>query len=464
MPIVPILCAVLLLGGIAALAMSGKTWRWYHITITAFVMLLSLVMFYLAARVLKVQVAWRTEIRAYEKAIAQEQDNEKKILAGGDDAEGKPHIPLVQLKNDVAKYLQGRGRVWDHVVRAGAGAIGRDGTINATTEHPEGLEKNLVVWVYDEGPADGKNALLGQFEVSEINGNNVKLIPALKLRPAELARIAKPNNAPLVLYEIMPTDSPELNDEIAKAFPGTVPAAVKSEYEKDGKPPEANARPDRIWVRVKALKEFAVPLSSAEAKELQARKTTPPAETDVVANELKIAEGTVLLLDPVSAGKLMQSGDVEVAKSTEAEPAGDDPAAPAAKAPSEKVYVRELRDYAQLYRDLNLQIEDLLRSFTEVDNQNKTVVDATAKVAKDTAFREKEKVALIADRDHFVADLMVIRKHVTALSELLTKTKAQIKSMIAANRELSNQMAKLMRDAADRINRQTATAAAGTAQ
>jgi hypothetical protein len=284
------------------------------------------------------------------------------------------------------------------------------------------------------------------------------------LRAAELARIAKPNNAPLVLYEIMPTDSPELNDEIAKAFPGTVPAAVKSEYEKDGKPPEANARPDRIWVRVKALKEFDVPLSSAEAKELQARKTTPPAETDVVTNVLKIAEGTVLVLDPISAGKLIESGDVEVAKSTEAEPAGDDPAAPAAKGPSEKVYVRELRDYAQLYRNLNLQIEDLLRSFTEVDNQNKTVVDATAKVAKDTEFRGKEKVALTADRDHFIADLTVIQKHVTALSELLTKTKAQIKSMIAANRELSNQMAKLMRDAADRINRQTATAAAGTAQ
>src|SRR3954470_24469373 len=98
MPIVPILCAVLLLGGIAALAMSGKTWRWYHITITAFVMLLSLVMFYLAARVLKVQVAWRNEVRAYEKAYAQEKAAEKKILDGGDDAEGKAHIPLVQLK------------------------------------------------------------------------------------------------------------------------------------------------------------------------------------------------------------------------------------------------------------------------------------------------------------------------------------------------------------------------------
>src|SRR4051812_45082025 len=107
MPIVPILCAILLLGGIAALAMSGKTWRWYHITITAFIMLLSLVWFFLAARVLKVQQAWRNEIRAYEKAIATEQANEKRILDGGEDAEGKQHIPLVQLKNDVAKFLQG---------------------------------------------------------------------------------------------------------------------------------------------------------------------------------------------------------------------------------------------------------------------------------------------------------------------------------------------------------------------
>jgi hypothetical protein len=460
MPIVPILCAVLLLAGIALLAMSGKTWRWYHITVSAFILLLSLVWFYMAARVLKIEDAWRNEIRAYEKAFAQEKETEKKILEGGEDAEGKAHIPLVQLKNDVAKSLQGRGRVWDHVVRAGV--IGRDGTINATTEHPEGLEKNLVVWVYDEGPSDGKNALLGQFEVDQVNGNNVKLIPALKLRAAELARIAKPNNAPLVLYEIMPTDSPELSLEVAKAFPSGVPASVKSEYEKEGKAPQANDPPDRVWLRVKAVKEFAVPLSSAEAKELQARKTTPPSETDVVTNELKIAEGTLLLLDPKSAAERIAAGDVALASAADpaAADSGAEPAATEEHAPSQKVYVRQFRDYAQLYRDLNLQIEDLLRSFTEVDNQNKAVVDATAKVAKDTEFRGKEKVALTADLGHFVSDLNVIRKHVTALSEMLTKAKAEIKSLIAANRELSNEIAKITRDAADRINRQSATAAA----
>ena len=62
MPIAPILILILLVAGAVALYMSGVTWRWYNITLLALVMLVSVGWIYLAARTLKIQQAWRSEI------------------------------------------------------------------------------------------------------------------------------------------------------------------------------------------------------------------------------------------------------------------------------------------------------------------------------------------------------------------------------------------------------------------
>src|SRR5262245_14313750 len=252
MPIVPILCGVLLIGGIVALVLSGSSWKWYHITLGAFIMLFALGWFYLAAKNLEVQRVWRNEITQYETALRTEEQNNQKIIAGGPDAQGTEHESMAQLKTDLEKMLQGRGRVWSQVTRK---AVASDGKITAIVDKPEpsGLEKNMVLYLFDDVDVSSGGQFLGVFEVTAVNGQEVILTPALKLRASEVKRYAARKNDPLVMYEVMPTDSHDLFAEFAKLsqnpnnpnpdpnawlgiFPKSVPDSVKEEYAKDHQP------------------------------------------------------------------------------------------------------------------------------------------------------------------------------------------------------------------------------------
>src|SRR3954469_3048473 len=159
MPIVPILIGVMFLVGVVALAMSGGTWRWYHITFGSFLLIFSLVLFYLASRAMKIEDAWRSEIVKYEKTILEQEKRHDDIVKGGPDAEGKEHLSMSELKGEVAKLLQGRGRRWDNVQRR---ATTPDGVITAvvSTPNPAGIDKNTVLYAFDKTDARGGGQFL----------------------------------------------------------------------------------------------------------------------------------------------------------------------------------------------------------------------------------------------------------------------------------------------------------------
>src|SRR5262249_22815345 len=157
---------------------------------------------------------------------------------------------------------------------------------------------------------------------------------------------------------------------------------------------------DHVWFRVKALKEFTILLNPDEAKSIE-DATGQPLDADPTPNSkkkvMKVAEGTVLELDPQTAQQYLASHDVE----------------PVAEQPY--VYVRTLRDYARLYRDLNLKIEDLLRVTAEVASENAAVLDAQQKVNKDIEYRTSEIAALKRDLTRYQAEEAMVKKHVAAL-------------------------------------------------
>src|SRR6266496_1706176 len=104
MPIVPILIGIALVVGTIALAMSGTSWRWYHITLTSLIMVFSTVWFYLAARTLMIEKAWRTEIEGpldpprvsnyYDLAVHRAEEEHDRLVKGN----GQEHLPLDVLK------------------------------------------------------------------------------------------------------------------------------------------------------------------------------------------------------------------------------------------------------------------------------------------------------------------------------------------------------------------------------
>jgi hypothetical protein len=441
MPIVPILCGVLLIGGIVALVLSATTWRWYHITLGALIMLFSVVWFYLAARTLEMQTGWRNEIAKYQTSLAEEEKTHDKLVKGGPDATGKDQPSFAQLQVDLEKMLQGRGRRWEQVTRK---ATAPDtGKITAVVDKPDpsGIEKNMVLYVFDQADAGDGGQFLGEFEVTAVTGQEVQLAPVLKLRPSEIQRFAARHGEPLIFYEVMPTDSREIYAELLKEiqdkfqrdgkpapdsaaiikdlFPAAVPDDVKEEYAADGQPPAAGEpQTDRVWRRVKALKDFDVSLGSGATKQMQ-----------------HVAADTELLLDPQSAQEQITAGNV------------------AAVPENGAVYIRPLRDYVRLYRDLNLRIESLLRTIAEVDGENAAVLDAQQKVNKDIEYRTAEIAALQRDLVRFHAESDMMKKHVNALEQQVALVNDQANHAAEDNRQLETQLSNYQHQAAAAINR-----------
>ena len=330
-------------------------------------MLLSTVWFYLAARTLKIEQAWRTEVAKWETAeVNAAKEHEQKLKGGYTDSSGEHPLALDRLQTEVAKRLQGRGRVWFQAARK---SVTPDGKIVATVAEPTGIEKNMVLYVFDDTQLGADGQFLGAFEVTDVKAKDISLAPVLKLRAEELQRIAQRRDAKLVMYETMPADTHEfLNDvrEIAIAdamtekdeqkrqqridgiknlddaklasslFPAGVPDAVKQEYAKDNKKQDSDPQAERLWPQVKVLKDIFIPLSADEIKQAQAANQTTEADPATNLPAKKIPEGTTLLLDPKTAAEKIAAGQVEAVMGDDGKPVA--------------IYVRPLRDYARLYR------------------------------------------------------------------------------------------------------------------
>lgn len=422
MPILPIVLGLVLLGGIVAVVLGRDRWRWYNITLVTLILLLSVVWFYLAARTLKTQQNWRTEVAQYEKDIdALNKQNE--LLQRGNPQAEPPTPSLAQLKLSVEKILQNRGRRWDKVARK---SVSLAGVVVATVDKPEphGIEPKTILYVFDDANAKENGNYLGEFEVTAVAGQQVTLTPVLPLRPIQMQRLNAKRNGALTLYDVMPADSHDAFADLDEAarmavLPANLPAAVKQEYAKDQNPPAADEKQtDRIWRRVKALKDFDVTRGQGKDKETQ-----------------HVTQGTELVLDPKSAQERITAGDVE----------------PVAE--NDKVYMRPLRDYAQLNRDLNSQIDNLLRTTADVDGRLATVAQAQRKAEQDIAYRNAEIAALNKDLERFRSELDLMRKHVAALDQHIGDVDRARRQMFASNQQLEAELSMLVHQAADEINR-----------
>ena len=470
MPIVPILIGIALVVGTIALAMSASTWRWYHITLTSLIMVFATVWFYLAARTLMIEKAWRSEIEGpldpprvtnyYELAVHKADEEHDRLIKGYAE-EGKEHLPLDVLNTEVEKMLQGRGRIWDATRKA----VNLDGKITVTL--PEGIalpEAKTILWGFDDAGAGEGGQFLGEFEVTSARGQDADLAPVLQLRPAELQRIAG-KRAPIILYEVMPTDSPDLYADLLHRLREALPAeqresaddaalltnrifpklsaAVVREFASDGKPAAAGEPAgDHIWRRVKAKADFYMPVTPEEAKKAEAEGRTIESDPDTQKPAIKIEQDTILVLDPKSADEQIRAGHVEPAPT---EPPNE----------SDKVYHRMLRDYAKLYRDLNLRIEELLRATAQTERQNAAVQAGLAKVNQNSEDRKKEQAKLQRDLARYKEEEKMITAHVGALEKELADTRADIQRVLQSNRQLDTQLISITHELNDAINRRS---------
>lgn len=426
MPTALIVCGVLVLIGIAGVVMSRDNWRWQNITLVSLMLLFSLLFFFLAAKNLRIQQGWRTEIGKWEDAVNKAEKTLKETREGKyDDAEKKWTTPsLAERQRRVKAIMQGRGRVW-----TGVGTVLPDGTITAKVDPAtHGIAEKTVLFVFDRVDASTGGELLGEFESTKVAGQDVTLSPALPLRTTEVARIrTRTGLRPIVLYEIMPIDSQDAYADYAAAerialFHKDVPAEVKQEFAKDGGQADANEPdPSRVWRRVKALRDFEVTFGM---------------ETNTVK------EGAELILDPKSA-------EEQIAAQNVAPVEGND-----------KVYRRPLRDYARLFRDYHLRIDELQRKIKETNDQLVIVQAAQKKVDTDLAARTKERDSLKKDDARFVAESKRAKAHAEAVEAALNEVMGQLRKLYADNVRLEAELVKLTYELAAKQSAESGVAGA----
>ena len=415
--VAPILIGLLFVGGLGALFATRDVWRAYHITVAAFLMIASAVFVYLSARTLKTHDAYRTKVVAYDKAIAASEQQRSQLVEGSpqpDPADYKTY-GIDRLNSELSKVLAGRGRVWDRGVANRFDP--QTGVVSMTFENqaPK-VEENTTVFAFDRRDPTQGGAYMGEFLVTAAGEKELQLTPVAPLLQWQAARIGQAAG-PWILYENMPADNHEtfasLTPDQLQAY---LPAQTLPEFLKDGKPPEPNDPPERVWRQVKFLKDHSLKVDDVEA-------TIPTGQTATV--------------DPKTAQELVQAGVAEEVG---------------------QVYRRELRNYAQLFRELRRKIQvesDNVRDTTDQVARIRASWDA---LKQDIAYRQSEIEKLKIDKEKFEAERAAVEQLVKAIEKRQAEVRAELSATFQQNLALAQEIASLQKRAVQAVEQQLADA------
>jgi hypothetical protein len=446
--LIPGLCGLAVIIGLVAIVMSRANWSVPQMVLMAGTLLGSLVFLYFAARTFVLAKNWNEELKKYVVAIddvehGKSQGNQ--ILEKGIE---QLRLDRMRVKHEVDVALADRGRVWHeaNLVRANADT----GEITATVDEPSphGIEPKTTLFVFEQNDKEKGGKYLGEFTVTSAKDGDkqIKMLPSLALSQGELTEISR-SRGHLDLYEIMPVDSHALfaslenRDELIK---GAFGKDVQPAYLRDFAAATDADPKDRVYLWVKFTKEWSSDKVPAEKAAAPAAPGTPPAAAPVpVAAAATTAHvfkpGDVALFDPATAKDLVETKMV-----AEYDTNRDDKG---------KVFVRELRDYAQLFREATRRRTELTAQTAEVTGQAERIQAAQREVVADIAAIEKERDGLKKDLAKFQAEREAVTAFVAAVEKQNEALRAELSQTFRANIKMAAELDQLNHRLQEEINR-----------
>ncbi len=337
----------------------------------------SVVLFYMAARTMKTHQYWRELAQNHVRKIAQVEEENQKLVNGVENQGEQMQMGIRQLRVALSKLLLDRRRAWfkcDPKVELNR----EDGsaTITVTTDKPDshGIAENTILYGFEEADVRKKGRYLGEFKVGKADEKQkqVVLTPTSRLSPREIDRLAAAKG-PWTLYEIMPRDSHDvyasLSDEQKKAM---LPADSLPEYLKDGKPAAGDDPADRVAAGkyVRPLRDYQV-LFSAD----RARATLLADQVDAATRDKKLIDDA-----------LAQAKQQEEAAKQDLAAAKEDV----------KKFTRE-RDAVATYRKvLDQELGAVKAAITELIKANQDMAGRIAQLQLEAARRIDERTRAMA--------------------------------------------------------------------
>jgi hypothetical protein len=231
--VLEILVGLLILTSFFLAYMGAKTWPIYQVILAWFVFAAAVTFVYLAARTLKTQQSWRTNVAAWQKALDEVQRENVRLRSGVESGADVTEPGVEQLEAQLHLAVATRGTVWfrakvEHIdAKTGVGEL----TIDDPAPHD--IVANMVLFAFEQqGVADG-GKYLGEFRVTKGDGvaKSIEIAPNLPLTDQDRQRLAQAKGL-WALYAVMPLDDSKLfagmtPDERRKLLPEKTPEGLE---------------------------------------------------------------------------------------------------------------------------------------------------------------------------------------------------------------------------------------------
>lgn len=467
---------------IVGIVFSTKTWKWFHITMLAFVFIATFFFLAYAGMVLKTRKTWGEIYVKLQKDLKPYVEANQKLIVGDPSTASDPLATLPRVKGALQRVLIGRGRVWRGCTVGDVNEMARTVTLGTPVPPPppaapgaepaepppNGIaEKSVLYGFLEEKISDTLNfnaprVYLGEFEATAVTANTVTLRPTI---PLDQFQVAAMRTGTWALYEICPTDSSEAIDELFKAFktevneeqlknlirktPDTLAESYDrtiQQYARDGKPALPDDPPARVWVKVKFKAKYEVPVDSSamqsgmesEYFDLNGLAIAPTLRK---GGTVEFKNGDFAIVNQQKADELIASGVCEKVES---------------------VYRRELHDYKHHFHEILVRTDYLTNRIAEVKRQVDILLEAQKRTQTQIDYRTQEKAKLQQDLAKFEFERNAVTEYRDALVARRDAVRARILELYKANLASAEELATMQQQMTDEINKRTLEAAEST--
>ena len=241
------------------------------------VAVVSLVLFYLSARVLDQNRQQRREIAQLEEQLARELERTPRLRDGTDDEPG-----VRQLRLELNAQLLRRGRAWRDAQPVQRNPETGEISVAISEPVPHGIDDKTRLFAFDARPFSEGGRYLGQFKVLQVAENQVVIAPATRLTAAQRERVdASPG--PWILYDVLPSDDHDVFADVPEdELDQWLPASTVDEYRKDGRPADPNDPVERVigGKYVRSLRDYATLFHDFERQQTILLELITAARTD----------------------------------------------------------------------------------------------------------------------------------------------------------------------------------------
>ncbi len=461
--------------------MNFKTWRWLHALSTFAVFCAVATFMVYAALVMKTRLAWEESYAGFTASLEKQTGIVEKLVNGDPADPASIETSLTYYRNELARSLVDRGRVWRHCTPAG----NADGTVTMTMNlgaapappvdpaapppaapaapaapavvKKHDLKAQDIVFAFKEFAAPEGSIpayFVGEFQVTAVTETTVtlKLVPTLLRNPFPVQ--ANEVDLPWMLYEVLPPDGhepfAEPKDETKALSLDAltklgIPAAVVQNYVRDNGPGDANDPNDNKWVKVKFLKSHEIVVDASQmfspvddshyngqgqAQIPRLTRSKDPKTPDPV----KFAPNDTALFDNKTADDLANANPPIVQKMG-------------------LVYRRKLNDYEKAFQVISRKMYVLAGKIVVMVRDTATVKEAYNKAIEQTKMQEAEKLLLQADYDKVVYERDEMKKYADAVAARVKEKRGEMSRLYLSNKALYAQIQDLDKSLTEEVER-----------